>query len=281
MGFDGSDQAGNWWPEGGGEFVNNCTSADYPNVVYLNAPEMMTRNLSIGSLFELDGKEYRIIGNGQIIQFNLNRLISKSSPQTVFDLSVSTHAPDDTAGWFRVFPYQTFRESYEPELILVHFPKMNYGQILRMTDRLAKMFPNCTVTAPKYNSNELYQYALQIMRRFIPLYVFRTEITVVLAVCELYKKLRTECFLCRLCGMSRRKLRRQLIAVVGVLYLLGSAAALLLQLALKGPLAKLTVRELPTAAELTAGVLAMYILSVLFSLPELLRGLRLQRTEEA
>ena len=67
IGFDGRDAAGLWWPEGPGEFVNSCSSEDYPNVVYLSMAEMSSRELSVGEMFDLDGRAFRIIGYGQMI----------------------------------------------------------------------------------------------------------------------------------------------------------------------------------------------------------------------
>lgn len=280
IGFDGSDAAGLWWPEGPGEFVNSCSSEDYPNVVYLSMAEMTARELSVGGMFDLDGRAFRIIGYGLMINHNFNMLISKDSPQTVFDRSQSIYPDDDPAGWFRIIPCSVFREAYEPDLIMIHLPELNYGQMLKMTDRLSRMFPNSTVTPPIKSADELFQYALQTMRQFIPLYLVLTEITVILALCELYKKLRTECRVLRICGMSKRKLSRHLIGEVTMLYVIGAAAALLLQAALKGFLADLGVERLPTAGEAAAAACAVFLISIVVSLPALLKSLRMQRSGE-
>lgn len=280
IGFDGTDAAGLWWPEGPGEFVNSCSSEDYPNVVYLSMAEMSSRELSVGEMFDLDGRAFRIIGYGLMINHNFNMLISKDSPQTVFDRSQSIYPDDDPAGWFRIIPCSVFREAYEPDLIMIHLPELNYGQVLKMTDRLSRMFPNSTVTPPIKSADELFQYALQTMRQFIPLYLVLTEITVILALCELYKKLSRECSVLRICGMSRRKLSWHLIGEVTILYVIGAAAALLLQAALKGFLADLRVERLPTAGEAAAAAGAVFLISIVVSLPALLKSLRMQRSGE-
>ena len=280
IGFDGTDAAGLWWPEGPGEFVNSCSSEDYPNVVYLSMAEMSSRELSVGEMFDLDGRAFRIIGYGLMINHNFNMLISKDSPQTVFDRSQSIYPDDDPAGWFRIIPCSVFREAYEPDLIMIHLPELNYGQMLKMTDRLSRMFPNSTVTPPIKSADELFQYALQTMRQFIPLYLVLTEITVILALCELYKKLSRECSVLRICGMSRRKLSLHLIGEVTILYVIGAAAALLLQAALKGFLADLRVERLPTAGEAAAAAGAVFLISIAASLPALHKSLRVQRSGE-
>ena len=280
IGFDGRDAAGLWWPEGPGEFVNSCSSEDYPNVVYLSMAEMSSRELSVGEMFDLDGRAFRIIGYGLMINHNFNMLISKDSPQTVFDRSQSIYPDDDPAGWFRIIPCSVFREAYEPDLIMIHLPELNYGQVLKMTDRLSRMFPNSTVTPPIKSADELFQHALQTMRQFIPLYLVLTEITVILALCELYKKLSRECSVLRICGMSRRKLSWHLIGEVTILYVIGAAAALLLQAALKGFLADLRVERLPTAGEAAAAAGAVFLISIAASLPALLKSLRMQRSGE-
>ena len=280
IGFDGRDAAGLWWPEGPGEFVNSCSSEDYPNVVYLSMAEMSSRELSVGEMFDLDGRAFRIIGYGLMINHNFNMLISKDSPQTVFDRSQSIYPDDDPAGWFRIIPCSVFREAYEPDLIMIHLPELNYGQMLKMTDRLSRMFPNSTVTPPIKSADELFQYALQTMRQFIPLYLVLTEITVILALCELYKKLSRECSVLRICGMSRRKLSWHLIGEVTILYVIGAAAALLLQAALKGFLADLRVERLPTAGEAAAAAGAVFLISIAASLPALQKSLRVQRAGE-
>ena len=231
-------------------------------------------------MFDLDGRAFRIIGYGLMINHNFNMLISKDSPQTVFDRSQSIYPDDDPAGWFRIIPCSVFREAYEPDLIMIHLPELNYGQMLKMTDRLSRMFPNSTVTPPIKSADELFQYALQTMRQFIPLYLVLTEITVILALCELYKKLSRECSVLRICGMSRRKLSRHLIGEVTILYVIGAAAALLLQAALKGFLADLRVERLPTAGEAAAAAGAVFLISIVVSLPALLKSLRMQRSGE-
>ena len=280
IGFDGTDTAGNWWPEISGTFVNNYNGEEYPDIVYLRDNEMMTQQYSIGDTMELDGKPCRISGYGFIMPFNFTHLISKQSPQTVFDPAVPDYAADDPAGWFRVIPYSAFRESYQPDLILLHFPEMSYGKILNMTDRLEKLYPEASVTPPVGNSDKLFQDALMIMRRFIPLFIVLTEITLILMLCELFRSLRTECFICRICGMSGRKLRLSLIGLVALLYLPGSGIAIALQFALKGVLTRLNAGSMPRASAIALGVLLIFGISVLGSLPELNAGLRLIRSEE-
>lgn len=281
VGFDGSDGPENWWAGTWGGFVADSTAEEYPQVIYLNEVEIMARELSIGDLYELDGKEYRLIGYGSMMHFNFIHLISKRSPQNIFDRSKISASEEDTTTWTRVIPYAASREIYEPDLIQLHFPEMNYGQILRMTERLEKMFPGCTVTPPNRSSDELFQYALEMMVYFIPLYLILTEISVILALGELYKKLRAECYVLRICGISRRRLRWLLIAEVALLFVLGTGISLVLQAVLKTPLSFLRVEELPTAAQTAAGAGTILVIAVLGSLPELIRGLRLQRAEEA
>lgn len=280
VGFDGTDIAGIWWPEISGTFVNNYSGKEYPYIVYLRDNEMAARQYAIGDTMELDGKDYRISGYGFNLLFNLTHLISKQSPQTVFDRDVPDYAADDPAGWVRVIPYSAFRESYLPDLILLHFPQMSYGQILKMTDRLEKLYPGASVTPPVKNPDELYQYGLMIMRRFIPLFIILTEITLILMLRELFRSLRTECFICRICGMPRRKLRLFMIGLVALLYLPGSGLAIILQLALKGILTRLRAGAMPPASAIALGVLLIFGISVLVSLPELNAGLRLIRSEE-
>ena len=280
VGFEGTDSAGNWWPEISGSFVNNYSGKEFPYIVYLRDNEMMAREYSIGDSMELDGNAYLISGYGFILPYNFTHLISKQSSQTVFDRATPDYAADDPRGWFRVIPYSAFRESYLPDLILLHFPQMSYGQILKMTDRLEKLYPGASVTPPVGNSDELYQYGLMIMRRFIPLFIILTEITLILMLRELFKSLRTECFICRICGMPRRKLRLSLIGLVALLYLPGSGIAIALQLALKGILTRLNAGSMPRASAIALGVLLIFGISVLVSLPELNAGLRFIRSEE-
>ena len=61
--------------------------------------------------------------------------------------------------------------------------------MLKMTDRLSEMFPNSTVTPPTQSSNGLREHSLLLMRRYIPLYLVLTQITVVLVIYEFYRKL--------------------------------------------------------------------------------------------
>lgn len=276
-GFDGSDEPGNWGPHTMGSFVNSPESDHYPYVIYLG--EWEAQNTPLGDMYELDGRNYRLIGCGGWIPQNFISLISQSSPQTVFDWSGSRGDMETITNWIRVIPYEAFRKAYVPELILVHFPEMNYGQILRMTDRLGKMHPGCSVTPPNRSSDELMQQALQIMRQFIPLYLILTEISVVLTICELYRKLRRECLILRICGISGRKLKGYLIAEVGTLFVLGTGVALLLQLGLKEFLSVMGAEKLPVAWEVAAGAGILFVLAVVLSLPEMNEGLRMQRSE--
>ena len=282
VGFDGADEASNWWPEMAGDFVNNYSGEDYPYIVYLT--DFEAENVPIGDLLKIDDTNYRMIGYGWITPETFTRTISRSSPQTVFEITggatYSNGELEDITRAFRVVPYQAFRESYKPDLILLHFPKLNYGQMLKMTDRIGKMFPHSTVTPPTANASEAFQRALQIMRHFIPLFLILTEITVVMAVCELYKKLRTECYVCRICGMPQGQVRWRLIGEVGLLYLVGTCFALLLQITLKGFLTSLDAGEMPTIIESTVAAIVLYVITVVFSLPALNKVLRLQRMED-
>ena len=262
--------------------VNDYTGDDYPDIIYLSDYE--AQNVPLESLYELDGKEYRMVGYGFIVPANFTRIISRSSPQRVFDYPTQAVyvgiSDEDTSRWFRVIPYDAFREAYEPDLVLIHFPDLNYGQMLRMTDRLAKMYPSSTVTPPTANANERFQQAMGRMRLYIPLYVVLSEITVVLAICELYRRLRAESYIIRACGVSRRKLKRYLSTEIVLLYILGTGIALLLQICLKGFLSGLGVSVLPTVMEITAIALISCILSILLSLPGLIKSLQLQRFGE-
>ena len=65
-----------------------------------------------------------------------------------------------------------------------------------------------------------------------------------------------------------------------MLYVIGAAAALLLQAALKGFLADLRVERLPTAWEAAAAAGAVFLISIAVSLPALLKSLRMQRSGE-
>ena len=116
VGFDGTDVAGNWWPHMAGDFVNNKSSEDYPYVVYLT--DFEAEQVPLGSMFDVDGSDYRMIGYGWIVPQNFTRLISKTSPQTVFDQfqKEATYYNDeltDVSRCFRIIPYEAFRESPE------------------------------------------------------------------------------------------------------------------------------------------------------------------------
>ena len=282
IGFDGTDVAGNWWPHMAGDFVNDKNTEDWPHVVYLT--DFEAESVPIGNSFDIDGRAYRMIGYGWIVPANFTRLISHSSPQTVFDWfqqgSSYTGAPDDVSRCFRIIPYEAFRESYESDLIMLHFPEMSYGQMLKMTDRLSEMFPNSTVTPPTQSSNGLREHSLLLMRRYIPLYLVLTQITVVLVIYEYYRKLHAELLVLRTCGMSKRKLRWQMMGEIVLLYVLGEAIALLLQRLLRGPLTKLNAGSLPTAQEAALGFAALLVISLFLSLPGLGKALNLQRSEE-
>ena len=282
VGFDGTDGPGYWWPHMAGDFVNDTNVEGYPHVVYLT--DFEAERVAIGSSFDLDGKDYRIIGYGWIAPANFMRLISRSSPQTVFDFyqgGSSYEGPlDDVSHCFRIIPYEAFWESYEPDLILLHFPKMNYGQMLKMTDRLSEMFPNSTVTPPTQSSNGLREHSLLLMRRYIPLYLVLTQITVVLVIYEFYRKLHAELLILRTYGMSKRRLRWQIIGEIVLLYILAEAIALLLQRMLREPLTELNAAVLPTVQEAALGFAALLVISLLLSLPGLWKTLNLQRSEE-
>lgn len=282
IGFDGTDVAGNWWPHMAGSFVNDRSSEDYPNVVYLT--DFEAEKVPLGSPLTIDETVYRTIGYGWIVPVNITRLISSSSPQTVFDRfqSESSYcgAMDDISHCFRIIPYEAFRELYEPDLIMLHFPEMSYGQLLKMTDRLSEMFPNSTVTPPTQSSNGLREHSLLLMRRYIPLYLVLTQITVVLVIYEFYRKLQAELLVLRTCGMSKWKLRWQMMGEIVFLYVLGEAIALLLQRVLRGPLTKLNAGVLPTAQEAALGFAVLLVISLFLSLPGLGKALNLQRSEE-
>ena len=281
IGFDGSDKPGNWWSHMGGEFVNDYAGADDPAVIYLNSYEAEV--FAIGSSYELDGVCCRVIGFGWIEPGMLSRLIRRSSPQTVFDLSGSAGGDvdtEDSSRRIRVIPYRLFKERYEPELILIHLPSLTYTGMQKAAARLSEMLPGSTVTPPAKDAFENFWYALRNMGRFLPLFLLLTEITLTLSVCELYKKLRPQGRILRIYGMSRRRLRLYLIAEFGVLYGLGTLLAVLLQAALKKPLSLLSISVLPTLPEIAAAVLVSFAIALLFSLPELIRGLRLLRSGE-
>ena len=282
MGFDGTDSASQWWPDMAGDFVNSYNGDDFPNIVYLT--DFEAKKTPIGDFLDIDDKAFKVIGYGWIVPENFTRVFGRSSPQTVFDEFGSATYYDDTiediSRAFRVIPYQAFRASYTADLIMVRFTNRNYGQMLKITDRVGKMFPHSTVTPPTANASEAFQRALQTMRHFIPLFLILTEITVVLAVCELYKKLQNECYICRICGMSREQIKWLLIGEVGLLYLLGSILAVVLQMTLNGVLTRLDAGEMPTLPETAMATIVLYVITVVFSLPALNHILRLQRIRE-
>ena len=281
VGFDGSDKAENWWGKASGEFVNETKGEDYPHVIFLGAEE--AREIPLGSLYDLDGRTFRVIGCGSVMPASFTRLISSSSPQTVFERSTGPYSEGHTgemAYWCRVIPYEAFRESYEPELILLHFPELTHPQLLQMRERLEELFPGSTATGLKKDARELFGFALERMGSFLPLFLLLSEITVVLSLCELLKKLRAECYVWRICGMSRRRMRALLVLETGVFYLMGTAVAVPVQLLLKDALVWMNVDVLPTFWEIACGVLTLFGVSVLLSLPERIRSLRIQRSGE-
>ena len=111
------------------------------------------------------------------------------------------------------------------------------------------------------------------------MFVILTEITLVLSICELYKKLWMEGYVCRICGISRQKLTVYFISEVAILFILGSGIALGLQASLHVPLSALDVGSLPAVENAAAGSLILFGISILLSSPMLIRVLRLQRSE--
>ena len=280
IGFDGSDVPDLYWAHLAGSFINDKNEEGFPNIIYLNTEG--TEQVTLGSLYELDGKTYRTVGRGWIIPAVFAAFISPSSPQTVFkrQSGISNVDVNDTSRVVRVIPYKAFCESYEPELVMIHFPQLYRSGVLKMSDKLKSMYPGSTVTPPDKDAYEEFWFALKGMGRFIPLFMLLTEITVVLAVCELVKKLRSEILVLRIYGLSKRSLLLYLLMEVALLYLLGTGLALLLQAALLSPLSVLLVEEMPSIVEVAVAVLASLTVSLLFSMPEMLRSIRVTRSGE-
>lgn len=261
IGWDGTEEAGIWFPEMSGRFFTESEIDSSERIVYITEDEFKENGNR--EMLLMDGCEYLVIGYGWITSYNFSSVIGSESPQNLFEKSAggSGHEKDR----FRIIPYPAFkRAGYIPELLLIHVNGMTYRGMRQLADELGRRFPDASVTIPDKNSDQMRKRDILEYIPYALILSLIIAISVTKVIFEWLDGIKKQVKVYVLCGISRAKMTLALLGSLLLLFAAGEILALCVQFMILRPLAWVGAGYMPRVLDAAAAfaVLLLFVVSV-------------------
>lgn len=262
IGWQGT-QASRWFAMSSGRFFTDEEAG--AEVIFMQDDD----GASDAETFTLNGRELRIVGRGGFFPFHFQIGISGEAPTQVF--SSDNGAGTGRGPVIRILPYRLFSQLFKPVQILIHFDKLDTREAGAAQKAIRERLPEARVFLPNHDPSPiLTQKVLRGAREGLLLCLI-AGVTILQLMFQWIGLLRKELYTYYLCGLTRG---RCMLIVYGqwLIYLTVSAAAGAGAHRLSFPV--LQYFEASVMPEWWAYLLlvgVLYLLSILCSLPEVLR----------
>lgn len=247
-----------WFPITTGRFFTAGEQEKATRVAFIS--DSLQKKHADQTQINIGTATYDIIGNGWIAPNNFDAAISGKSGVQLF-------LPDSTSQntYFAIIPYRCYIEEFEPSLILVHFNAATYDELEMYANKIATKLPDSTTHLPRKNSDDVRSQAqLQYGVLGIMLCII-AGITVLQLMEEWIDSYRSEIYVYRLFGMKKMQCLCMVYGHWLVYFVLGTIVAVTLHYCAFPLLQTVYANYLPDAFVLCASLLALYLVSCLYS----------------
>ena len=252
-----------WFPHTTGRFFTEREEETGEYVAYVSDEYYKEGE----EIIELNGKEYRITGAGNVYPYNIYAPIPKDSAQTIF--------PEDSEESLRivVIPYTAFLREYSASLMLVHYEGMSRKKLEQIAERISDMFTGAEVLLPRWDTDKYYEEKTVSRGKIGLLFILICGVTILQFLFAWLRGNLYQYAVFYRMGMEKNKIRRLFVCEWFVCILISGQAAYGFHYLCRPFFGLLGAGVLPSVGYYSA------VVATLFTVGILLGGFRLNRME--